>query len=363
MCMISSCYTKYPSILPKCALVAACLILCNCSMTSDISESDQANTPKRAEKISQAISSQFEWAVQYYEAGNYEKAIKEFNRLQKKGAAVPSYELIPYYLGMSHFHLKENDRAIAFLNQFVNQNKNSARLEDQEARITLLLAYESTGQWDQITSLASDTDKLNLFQENRALMKLVWARALREKGELMGARAVLKDASSFLENMPDSGVDRSLIHEPNRDTWGRYYFTMMFNQEKECADLTPREFKKGKSSTFLYAPWLEGETDCLKSIIRTGSDQIFRQESPWSEQALEVIERSLLKFEEKIHAALRRESKKLPVKIELQKESRKQLYRLMSQVEDSLKNFKIQGVKAQPLEQLRKRIDLLIVSL
>src|SRR5690606_19366986 len=88
-------------------LLVLWLWLPSCASLSEVffspSEPKEAESVTREKKRSRVISSQFEWAVQNYEAGDYDKAIRQFRQLETLGPSLESFELIPFYLGMSHF--------------------------------------------------------------------------------------------------------------------------------------------------------------------------------------------------------------------------------------------------------------------
>jgi tetratricopeptide (TPR) repeat protein len=318
-------------------------------------------------------SSRFEWAVQHYEAGNYEKAIKSFEALRKEIPNVREYDLIPFYLGMSHYRLKHPDRAAPELEAFVRAS--TARQENQDARITLLLSYEKLGRWRDAASLAMETDKLTLFQYNRALLKLVWARALREQGELLGAKAALEEAQPFLDKVGDDDGGPAFFSDPDQDLWGRFHYTSILVQETECARLVPNEIggspsrvaKDGKKipkrpGKRLYAPWLEAVVDCHRKSVTKASDELFERESPWSEPALEAIAGGISDLGEKTLTYLKEETSRLERRRALQGDARENLYRLLATIEEKLKKFKNQELNSQPLESLRKQVDRLLVQ-
>jgi tetratricopeptide (TPR) repeat protein len=188
------------------SLFALAMLVEACSATNTTNEGKHHVAP--------ANSSKFEWGVQHYEAGNYEKAIKVFDGLRKEGAAVPNFDLLAYYLGMSHFRLGHFDVAARELEAFVHAS--GGRLEAQDARIVLLLAYEKLARWKDASSLAMESDKLTLFQNNRAVLKLVWARALREQGEQLGAKTALDEALPYLDQTGTDDASQAFFADPDR---------------------------------------------------------------------------------------------------------------------------------------------------
>lgn len=353
--MTSRPYMRSLPTLSKALLTA--LLLPSCSTVNDYffppERKDGPNAVVEKEKQQKIVSSQLEWAIQNYEAGDYEKAVPQFRRLAAMGADLPGYELVPFYLGMSLYHKQEYREASAQLSDFLRRR--TLRSQDQDARIALLSIHERQGEWDQLLGLAAETDQLTLFQNNRAFLKLLWARALREKGEVKGARVVLDDAQQYLDGQAVQGLKGP---DSDRDLWGRYYFTRLLLSESDCEALSPR--KSGRKT--LYAAWVEGSVDCYRRMVDDLSRELLKKESTWTTPALQNLEASVVAFVEQIRGYLKNE-KSLNEKRALQDDSRQHLYRLLGKIDESMKDFKIQGLNDRALESLRKRIDLLIVSL
>lgn len=340
-----------------------CLALTGCSAVHNLiypaaAPEDKPQTPVEEKRQERLVSGQFEWAVQNYEAGAYDKAIAQFRRLEAHGPRVPAFELIPYYLGMSYFRKGRDNDGVPQLEAFLK--KGGPVAEQREARIALLLAYERLQQWDRVAALAAESQRLNLFQQNRTLLLLVWARALSEKGELQGARSALKEGEQMLASVPDE--DRKLISDPDADLWGRLHFTAALLQAEECRRTQPRDVKKGKSTRRLYITWLESEAECLRRALSETLDLV-RNESTWMAKGLGAVDTALVRYTEKIRGYLAQEQGYLEQKRTLERGARQELYRLLGALDETLKNFKDQGFITEPLAGIRKHLDTLIVSL
>lgn len=340
-------------------LFASISLLASCSTLSEAlypsSEPKETDSVTREKKRQKVVSSQFEWAVQNYEAGEYDLAIPQFRKLKSMGPNVPGYELVPYYLGMSLFQAKQFPEARLELENFLKSEPNSS--ESQEARVALLSIYEQTREWDKVLGLAAETDKLTLFQDKRAFLKLVWAQALQAKGEFKGAKAVLKDAAQYLDG---HSAKRGNGPDLDKDLWGRFYYTTFILKLEDCRT-SPKEIGNGKSKRRLYLPWLESSVDCYRYSL----DQIERDlsESGWLTPAFAELEKSIRSFGDQIQSYINQEKGRLETRRGLEGQARQNLYRLLSKTEDTIKIFKNQGLETEPLEALRKRIDLLLVSL
>lgn len=342
--------------------------LAGCSVSGTAPDSPQAPTgsevasPTRLRARNHAQWGKFEWAVQDYEAGDYKGAVSQFLKLDA-GPQQQDFDLIPFYLGMSYFRLGNYKEAALRLEKFLITGKE--RQEGQDARITLVLAYEHLKDWNKVLGLAAESDKLTLFQNNQALLKLVWARALLESGELQGARAELKEASQFLDQGPvsDQNWNQGVNFESERDLWGRFYFTSLLIQERECNATEPKQVKSGKAIKTLYPLWLEAASDCYRASVRDASLELFRRDSSWSNSGEDIVTRGIDSFGKKIRAYLQKESKALNARRALEKSAREYLYRILNAVDENMKVFKEQQLSTQHLESIRKRIDLLLVSL
>lgn len=354
------------SLSPKFWLKPVFLATCLCACTT-------ARDHETRHRAVVTMSSRFEWGVQHYEAGNYPKAVQAFEELRKEGASVPGYDLIDFYVGMSNYHLKRYPEAANELESFVRIG--AQHEENQDARVTLLLVYEKLSRWKDIASLAAESDKLTLFQNNRALVKLVWARALREQGELMGAKAALDEALPFLDKVGSEEGGQPFFADPDQDLWGRFYFTSLLVRESNCALLVPKDVapppkprkdKKppGKSRPkLLYAPWLEARVDCQRKAITDASQELFPLDGPWTEPAVAALMQGSDAIGEQVRAFEKKEAGGLERNRALQKLARENLYRLLATIEEQMKDFKKRDLSDAPLESLRKQIDRLLVAI
>lgn len=349
---------RYPNSFAKLAALALALgsMLSSCAAMSDFFYSPPPG--KESEAPKKKVSGEFEWAVQNYEAGNYEKAIPQFRRLQSHGADVENFELVRFYLGMSYFQLKKDAEATQDLEGFLQLR--TAHRQGQEARLALLAIYERAALWDKILGLAAETDALTLFQDNRAYLKLVWARALQEKNETKGARAVLKDASQYLDGQAagkTNGPDR------DRDLWGRYHYTSLMIDLKECNANEPKEIGAAKKKKRLYAPWMESTVDCFRRSVQLLSSDLLKPESAWAPFGLELLSKEIAALGQKTKGFLRQESGSLAFKRSVEILARQNYYRLLGTIDEQSKTLKIQGINEPYFDQIRKQVDLLLVSL
>jgi hypothetical protein len=355
MCTTSKASSPSRNYWPEALLLCSLLALSSCS-----SSTEEVMVGGKPRRVKVSVSSQFEWAVQSYEAGAYEEAVSRFEKLRKDGAEVPDYDLVAYYLGMSRYRLNEFEAAKAELESFLRAQP--SRQESQEARLALLLSLEKLKLWKESTALAAETDKLTLFQYNRALLKLLWARALQEQGELQGAKAVLDDSAAYLDKEgKDEGRAIPYYSNPEQDLWGRYHFTAVLLKTRSCGRLPPKE--TGKAKQRLYGPWLESEIDCLRAAVDTASEELFVRESSWGNETEKDLSLAIDAFASKVLGFLSGEAKQLDRHRALQKAARENFYRLLGTLDDHLKNFKNRGINTSSLETLRKQVDRLLVAI
>ena len=342
-------------------LLAACSLSETAPETTQEPKAREFSSPTRERIRDHARWGKFEWAIQDYEAGNYQEAADEFRKLESSGANLEDFDLVPYYLGMSYYHLGKLQPGAEKLERFNQIAKD--RREIQESRITLLLIYEQLKNWPRVLGLAAEMNDQSLFHSNQALHKLVWARALRETGELQGAKAVMKDVTQYLSQGPEQEENWGQPTDPKNDLWGRFHYTALLLAEDECAKNTPNKVGTGKRAKPLYNVWLEATADCVQNLITLASRELYRKESAWSALAAESNARSVREFGTKIQAFLKTEGKVLEARRSLEKVARQQLYRILTRLDENLKKLKEQEVSAQHLESLRKQIDLLLVSI
>ena len=304
-------------------------------------------------------SSQFEWAVQYYEAGQYEKALPSFLKLSEKGAEEESFQLVPFYLGMTYYRLRNWAKASEFLEAF-NRVKTEGAVS-KESRVALMVCYENQQKWQQATALASEIDTMNLYQDNQFLVKLIWARALSEQGEILGAKTILKDTFQQMSNFPMSENPDLLQQDTESDLWGRYYFVSILINEKECESIQPKEIK-GKKPKFLFDNWFEAENECVKRALKEGSLDLFRSDKAFSHPAAALIEKALESYAAKSNQFAAKQAN-IEAKRQIANNARQHFYQVMGYVDELQKNLKIQELESPHLKQIRTRIDYLILSI
>jgi tetratricopeptide (TPR) repeat protein len=352
--------TNFLSIFPKGILLFA--ILNSCSLLGEnlhpIEEKKLSDSAKHKSSRTKAYFGQMQWAVQNYEAGEYKKAIQQFDLLRTYGTEVPNYELIHFYIGMSYFRLEKLEEAKNSLNLFLQQN--TLHHQNQEARITLLSIYEKQSKWDDLLGLAAEMEKLTLFQNNRAFLKLVWAKALVAKGENKGATLLLKESLQYL----DSGDYRPLKSmSPDTDLWGRYYYTQNLLKEQDCISTNPKSVGSGKNKRNLYLPWLENAVDCYASILKDVSENLIQKESNWSDEAMQNINQSFLSFEAKIQSFLKKERPHVEKARALSSQARQNLYRLLGKMDELQANVREKNLNTSSLKAFRTKIDQTITQI
>jgi hypothetical protein len=332
------------------------ILLSACSVTPLTEEQLEA---KQIEKIRHRYASKYEWAVQHFEVGEYELALKGMKELDKDGAVVALFQNIPYYLGMSYSHLNDQANAIVQLKRLLKTN--SDPLLEQDAEINLLFLFEKQKSWSELNSLAAELDKKNLYQNNRILVKLLWANSLLEQGELLGGKEILSNAESLLNNQPPESADQDLGKEDsNLDLWGRYHFTELKYSLRSCNAL---EAQARKKNIPLYAGWLDATESCFSKSMHLLVDRLAKPESSWLLSASQLTFSGLETHSEKIRTLLGNSKLPLKVRHELETKIRENFYGFLHLLEQSNLNFENQGLTREPLKQLQRQVDHLIYSL
>jgi len=368
-------HKTFKSLILFTALLSACSLWTGCSLINSLlgreslPEEDELTideTTKLEGNTLRAISTQFEWAVQYYEAGQYEQALASFSSLEKEGASVPSFELIPFYQGMSFMQLNKPEKAIPYLESFIKNNAKLAKA--QEARMALLICFESTKNWTALSAMASEIEKFSLYTENRTLLHLLWAEALLEQNELLGAKKNLAVAASLMNNMPvhsDSYLSAEL-NRSNEDLYGRYIWTNARFNVLECTRLKPQEqSKKSKNKKHFFEIWIQAKSDCLqKTMLETLN--VYQSLSPrWAENTVKIYTQACNDFiktpqwlVENKYISNQKEAKQM-----LKNKLRISFYNFSSLWGGFLKNFQYQTLNRDYLEKIIKHIESLIYEL
>lgn len=319
---------------------------------------DDAKTQTEEEKqrLKRKYQSRYEWAVQHYESGDYKHSLQDFQYLSGVGALVESFDLIPFYLGMSRFHLEDCGAAVKALENF---HHHGSRWE-QEARMSQMRCYEKSREWKKIAATAAELENMQMNQNQRVLQKLFWAKALMELGESMGANVQLKDAALLLNNMPqDNELDANSLYF---ESWGRYYLVAISADLKSCLGQPVVEQKAGKKiKNLLWQNWLDGQNLCLEKATREALDHLLPSDSSMAGEGLNLLESATRDFVVKTKSLGSRLT--LSTREQLKRRTQQIFYRLSSITEENQKNFQNQSFGIKNLERLKKHFDSLIMEL
>lgn len=308
----------------------------------------------KEQRLQETINSKFEWAIQNYEAGRYQEAIKGFASVNRDQARVERFQLIPWYLGMSHFHLGKFSEATSHLRSFLQQNPPPGP-EAQEARITLLRILESREEWSAITTLAAETDQLPLYQQNRALVKLFWAEALFQQREFAGARKATADAEVILSSLPHTtGGDDHF--DPRRGLWSRLRWLTLALEGHGCSDLTVT--RTGKKAHL--EQWVDGYGECLLHNVKSYLVEIPQLPARWAAKTNAHMLRSFEVFRERVEGELRSQKPPLARQQAVTAASKKTFFRALDELNSSRKNFENQPDIQSTLSDLSRGLEGLL---
>ncbi|MCO5143066.1 MAG: hypothetical protein M9962_08255 [Oligoflexia bacterium] len=333
----------------------------SCSPLPTVIDAEQPTTKdysRTKEKAYQkSLSTQFEWAIQYYESGDYERAIQQLNKLEPRGSQLKNYQEIFFYQGMTYFYLNNYPASEASLLNYLKQVNSGTH--SIEAKLTLLKVYESTKQWDKILGQVAELRKTQLYHDNKALLLLIWTRSLLETNEINGAKQLLSESEQTVQQFPPKSNTYAAIGK-NQDLWGRFYFTKLMLNKKLCNQEPKRTNDKTKA--WLFDNWLEGESECLKNGLNILT-QIYELDSQWQNESTEMWKSSLEAFFLKISNYRLKNKLGLNERRKLTTAARKSLYLLSSECDKIAKTIEFQNVNSQPLKQIQKRIETLLLSL
>ncbi len=336
-------YIKFLSIF---SLVSAPFFLIACSSTPPAKKAAPLMIYNR-------INTNYEWAVQYYEAGQYEKALVELRKISAEGPAVEHYELVDFFTGMSFFHLGRSNEAIPKLQAFLARAPKA--FEAQEARMTLLRCFELKSDWPRLVSLAAESDNETLYFENRVLLKLLWAEALQGLSEYKGAEKILDEANTLLSNTPpdfNSGVDN---YDLRRELRGRYRSAYLTGRARECDRKVPR-----KKRVTLLGQWAEGYGECLigasKEYFRYSHELSLR----WMEKSQESLIGSWRDWLKEAEAQLKEKHSTLKIARQVDSQVHRSFSRLFQLLQDERKSFQNQQDKDGLLKKLSQDLESLL---
>ncbi|RZA05579.1 MAG: hypothetical protein EOP11_12500 [Proteobacteria bacterium] len=315
----------------------------------------EAASPSRA----RSLANEFQWAVQDYEAGKYVAATEKFQKLEAAGAENPEFDLVPFYLGMGYFQAGQDGPAKERLQTYLKGERSGENA--QEARLALLTIYERTHAWDELLGLSAETDPQPLSQTNRAYLKLLWARALKEKREAKGARAVLAESLQYLRGDPSVSAKAATA---NQDLWGRYHYTDLLLRLDSCERSSPRTLAEGKKGARrIYPAWLDSSVDCYRAALRFMESELLNRESAWAKPGAEDFSKAVDVFAQRIQGFYQDEKNQLNRRRALQSAARASVYRFLSALEESTRALKPGVAGPEAFANIRKRLDLLLVSI
>lgn len=337
-------------------LVLTVTLLGGCSSTPVAKKPNLENsvsTPK-ADFFSDGLNSRYQWAIQNYEAGQYEKALKELHSISMEGPEVERYELVDFFEGMSLFHLSRLPEATAKLEAFLKQAPKA--YEAQEARMTLLRAYEMEKNWPKLVALAAESDNQSLYFENRALLKLFWAEALNQLGEHSGAERVLSETNVLLNNLPEEYEGSGDGYDLRRELRGRYQWINLSNKAHDCSrTVVPA---KGKAS--LLNQWADGYGECLVQA----SQDFFKDSrdlgAQWIERSQMALFDAWKNWLAESHARLEEKKGSLALKREVDQRVKKSFARFLFLIQEERKSFKNQPDKDKILRRLAQNVENLL---
>lgn len=358
-------YTHWRNNFKSLTLLGVAVALSACTHMKK--NSDDASNIHRLEESSE-VSTQFEWAVQYYEAGQYEQALTSLRILEAEGAKIPSFELIPFYQGMTYMRLDLQERAIPYLERFIKTNPEIAKA--QEARLALLQCYEITKNWKALSATAAEVEKFPLYLENKALLKLLWAESLLEQNEIQGAKKNLADASVFLNTIPAPSVENASREDGrgNEDLFGRYAWLNTRIGVWDCQKLWPSPLVKKQAAQkkmHLLEVWIDAKGHCLAKVTEQALSSYSSLSPHWAEEITELFSTSGDNLASTTQWLVDQNYFKTlqETKTAIVPKLRSVLYEQSSIWESYLKNFQFQTLSRDRLEQTFKHFEHLIYQL
>ncbi len=267
------------------------LILCNCS-TPQTKPTALKPTETKASKHITLENDQLDSAIQAYEAGKYENALKILSTLNKKDATLRDFHLVPYYQGLIHYSLNEYQEASDFLEQFVKENPNSKLLPN--TYITLLICYKALSLWKKMVTLATEAQNISMYYDNKVLIKLLWVEALIRTGQQLGGKEALGEAEELLDSATENRIQES--KENFASLKGRFIWLRTYHILRKCEAIPPpKNINLQQASKKIYT-WFEERGLCLNKALTIALPAFLQLNNYWSRTLSNSIQESLQSY-------------------------------------------------------------------
>lgn len=210
-------------------------------------------------------STNFQWALQSFEAGQYEDALERFSDIAQDGAQNENFDLAVYYQGRSLYLLNRYHESTERLRSYIDHNPRGAHAQD--ARLTLLLAYNILRDWKNSTVVAAEAIQGESYIGNKILIRLLWAEALIEIGELTGAHKALRETKEMFQGIPEGSLMGDVLTESKSTLSERGLWLESHLQLRSCEMLKPPAKSNAKNKNRLLTEWYSKRGLCLKQAF------------------------------------------------------------------------------------------------
>ena len=273
------------SLLRAAGIASLVLSLGACSSVARLFGKKETPPAPEPTKKFQVVESDFEWAMQSFEAGQYEDALARFQKVSRGGGANSRNDIILFYQGKCLFGLGRINEAVPKLELFLERNLSHPKA--QEARFSLLNSLAQLREWKKVTLLAADTLRLESLAGNRILVQLIWGQALVELGELTGAEKSLQEAKPLFASLPDHSLVGDIVSESKSSLADRALWLGAHLDFARCRKIAPPG-QNNKRSTAIKSSqdWARNKGKCLHKAI-SASLESFPALGPRWQHALE----------------------------------------------------------------------------
>lgn len=300
--------------------------------------------------------SNFQWALQAFEAGHYQDALERFDDIAEDGH---TSELIPYYQGRALYYLGRHKEAVERLTLFVTRNPKS--LQAREARLTILVAQNTLRDWERSTVLAAEALQDEAYIGNKILIRLLWGEALIERGELTGARKVIHETKSMFASIPEGSLLGDVMAESKSSLAERELWLESHLHIRGCAADRPPAQAKVKQLT----DWYRRRGACLKQAFDIALVSFTILGPRWNRAMSNTLTFGIENFLDSPEAAIAAQALKHPNaarEVGLP-EIRKYFYQILDRLEHADRSSSVPSTVPRPFRALITKIEQGLQSL
>ena len=204
-------------------LLCAFFLLSGCAVTrlfcseeaaADTTESlAQTETKQNSKQASNAAS--YEWAMQAFEAGDYQRALANLESFEKSAGAASFLERTQFYRAVALSKLGRSAEAEALFKDYLSRYANGLHAEESRLRLLELLSMRRV--WEDVVVLAAEIKNSSARPGYQIFALALWTEALLEKSEWAGAASTLAEAKKLVTQIPQGSLVGNAVGETKEE--------------------------------------------------------------------------------------------------------------------------------------------------